>query len=534
MERTPPESQVLTASGGVDASVTENYCTVCGDKILEEQDIVTLSECNHVFHRICLENHLSNSPECPSCKRHCSLAEIRKDKVKHANSNRGKPRGAMAKAYNTRSQVRSLFPEKFQYNSTDIENVREEGGEISQLHTPRNSPFRNQNSDTQKRPYKAPQTTVDYDHISRIVENTVSKMLQNLNLTSSSAEPSDNAPQNYVTNRDSVLNTQPKNTVPQNNSRNVHLVQVTKADLNNNQNRATHYLMNDQATNDNRPMSASGNLSMRPDKLTTIIRDWNIRFDGSHSGMSVEEFLYRVKTLTKENLNNDFSQLCRNLPLLLTGKAQDWYWRYHRQVPQVEWDSFCSALKYQYKVFKSSFDIKEEIRSRKMKLNETFESFYDSIASMLDRLDKPMEEEELIEILTRNLRPDIRHELLYVPIFSIAHLRKLVQMREALLAEDQFRKAFPAKIIPSQGHRKIADIEFNEGNHCEVEDTNQVIDAVQHPSRLVKCWNCEEQGHYWEDCESERKIFCYGCGEKNTYKPQCSKCATRKLWKPKN
>lgn len=84
--------------------------------------------------------------------------------------------------------------------------------------------------------------------------------------------------------------------------------------------------------------------------------------------------------MTRENLNNDFSQLCKNLPLLLTGKAQDWYWRYHKQVNQIEWESFCAALKYQYKEFRSNFDIKEEIRSRKMKPNENFEAFYEAIS----------------------------------------------------------------------------------------------------------------------------------------------------------
>lgn len=169
-----------------------------------------------------------------------------------------------------------------------------------------------------------------------------------------------------------------------------------------------------------------------------------------------------------------------------------------------------------------------------MKPTETFEAFYDSILSMLDRLDQPMEEQEVIEILTRNLRPEIRHELLYVPIFSLAHLRKLVQMRESLLSEDQFRRGMSAKIIPNQGIRKIADIDFDGCNDSFTEDKVQLVDAVQQPPRPVKCWNCNEFGHCWEDCEAERNIFCYGCGEKNTYKPQCAKCSSRKLWKSKN
>lgn len=76
-------------------------------------------------------------------------------------------------------------------------------------------------------------------------------------------------------------------------------------------------------------------------------------------------------------------------------------------------------LKHQYKDFKSNYDLKKEIRNRKMKPNETFETFYESVSSLLDKLEIHISETELIEILTRNLRPGIRHELLFVPIFSI-------------------------------------------------------------------------------------------------------------------
>ncbi|XP_073845260.1 uncharacterized protein [Musca autumnalis] len=477
-----------------------------------------------------------------------SLAELRKEKIKYNNSNRGKPRGAMAKTYYTRShsQVRNIFQEHLQNNLSDSEAPREDGmdtllnspvmnqklgakkksgkapqaaiayEQISQVvghtDTPFDSPVINRKRDTNKKSSKAPQTGIDYHQINRIIESTVTRMIQNLKL-----QKGDNPSRNDHSDFDSESNISMHRNSSQNNSRN----QNGQPDT------STH-------SSGERPMSASGNHGIRPDKLTTVIRDWNIRFDGSHNGMSVDEFLYRVKTLTKENLNNDFSQLCKNLPLLLTGKAQDWYWRYHKRVPQIEWDPFCAALKYQYKEFRSSFDIKEEIRNRKMKSNEIFESFYDSITSMLDRLEKSMEEEELIEILTRNLRPDIRHELLYVPIFSIAHLRKLVQMREALLSKDQFRKGMPPKIVSNQCQRRVAEIEFDDSNSCTAEDKNHLIGAVQQSSRPMKCWNCEELGHFREDCESEPNVFCYGCGQKNTYKPQCSKCATRKLWKPKN
>lgn len=275
---------------------------------------------------------------------------------------------------------------------------------------------------------------------------------------------------------------------------------------------------------------------MRPEKVTSIVQNWNVKFDGSSSGLTVEEFLYRIKSLTEEHFNNNFHLICKNLPVLLTGKAREWYWRYHKQVDSIEWGSFCAALKCQYKDMRSNYDIKEEVRNRKMKPGETFESFYESVCSIIDRLEQPMAEEELVEILVRNLRPDIRHELLYVPVFTIAHLRNLVQKREKLFADDYYRKNVPMKsqhTVNSGGRKLVGEIAKSEEFLSEP-NSESCVDAIGLRPEVAKCWNCGEAGHFWEDCLQNRSIFYYGCGSKNVYKPQCIRCSSKKPGNSKN
>lgn len=207
--------------------------------------------------------------------------------------------------------------------------------------------------------------------------------------------------------------------------------------------------------------------------------------------------------------------------ILLTGKAREWYCRYHKQVENIQWSEFCAAIKYQYKDFKTNFDLREELRNRKMKTGETFDSFFDGMSAILDRLDKPIPENELIEILTKNLRPDIRHELLYVPIYSIAHLRKLVQMRENLMNDEHFRKNPQSKVFATNcPRRNVAELDFSENSDYESNIGNELsVNAVEQRPSSTKCWNCDQLGHHWQDCLGNRTIFCYGCGEKNTYRP---------------
>lgn len=525
MERTP--IQALGATASISDSISENHCVVCDEQILSDQDTINILECNHTFHRICLEGYLAESAECPTCKRPCSLADLKKnvpiDKGKSYNKSRG--RGARAKQHNTRSYCRNLFQERFA-NSLADSNVDISADNVQDSQVP-NSPANYSNRNAIPNTI---QPTIDYTQLGEIIENTMTKIFKNLNLlpTTSTRDSNPNLSLN--------VNTSVQQPIPRNNSN-----QPSNSIINNTTIPPPPTTNNQPPVDTVRPSHSQECRSpnfldtqqIRPDKVTSIIRDWHIKFDGSSTGISVDEFLYRVRTLTRENLNNDFSQLCKNLPLLLSGKAQDWFWRYHKQVDHIEWEPFCLAIKYQYKEFRSSFDIKEEIRARKMKSNENFETFYEAVSSLLDRLDSPMPEQELIEILTRNLRPEIRHELLYVPIFSIAHLRKLVQMRESLLGEDYFRKTMSLK---PQCNRRVAEIHFPSDADSEHEEvTPQLsIDAIQQPPRQVKCWNCDVFGHFWEDCEEERKVFCYGCGAKNTYKPQCSKCSLKKIAKSKN
>lgn len=47
------------------------------------------------------------------------------------------------------------------------------------------------------------------------------------------------------------------------------------------------------------------------------------------------------------------------------------------------------------------------------------------------------------------------------------------------------------------------------------------------PECLI-CWNCRLPGHRYQDCEQlPQHIFCYGCGNANVIKPQCSFCLNK-------
>lgn len=523
-QRTPPTS-VASELGAQSLNFTSNedQCTICDQVLLyESQECYIISTCDHIFHRQCVEQSLSSSSECPHCKIPCELSDLRKynqsenalfenhqdEPIKKPRNppKRGKIRGALSFRPNTRSISKTLSANILNnQGNTPCSNDRS----LLDIGIPSSPlPPRDYSSSHNKTIIEQPvQNTIeiDYSRINSMIESNISKILANLNLSS-----------NYQPNGPIISsNSQQPNTQCPGRS------QETPSLVGNPSHVSIH---NNTDSN------------WRPEKITAIVQNWNVKFDGSSSGLTVDEFLYRIKSLTAEQLDNNFKVICKNLPVLLTGKAREWYWRYHKQVDSIHWDSFCAALKCQYKDMRSSFDIKEEIRSRKMKPGETFEMFYDAVSTLVDRLSQPMPEEELVEILLRNLRPEIRHELIYVPVFTIAHLRNLVQKREKLFSDEHYRKNIPNKTNYSANagfRRNIADIE-NPADITTESNTDSNIHAISHNNNIPKCWNCEEVGHFWDDCLRDRTIFCYGCGTKNVYKPQCSRCANRKLSTSKN
>lgn len=77
--------------------------------------------------------------------------------------------------------------------------------------------------------------------------------------------------------------------------------------------------------------------------------------------------------------------------------------------------------------------------------------------------------------------------------------------------------------------RRVAEVahEFEENVADFQEVESQEISAI-----ALNCWNCHKSGHRYQDCLAPRTIFCYGCGEPDTYKPNCKKCQQKnvKAW----
>lgn len=157
------------------------------------------------------------------------------------------------------------------------------------------------------------------------------------------------------------------------------------------------------------------------------------------------------------------------------------------------------------------------MRRRKQGHNEHFEDLLETLTGMSDRLETPLNEKEFIEILIHNLKTDLRYELLHVDIPNISVLRSQVRKHEKFQEE--------LKQWPQRGNFR------NRGQVAEIEADEEVeeeVDALNSMGDKLKCWNCDGTGHRYQDCKAPRRVFCYGCGALDTYRPDCVRCTSKK------
>lgn len=279
---------------------------------------------------------------------------------------------------------------------------------------------------------------------------------------------------------------------------------------------------------------------------------WNIKFNGTNSDLHVDEFLFRTETLARSagiNLN----ALPLGMHYVLHGQAQDWYWIYHRDFPDSSWAAMKLAIRDQFSPLTDEFELWDQVRARKQQQNENFCQFYLAIATMVSRFDEPITEARLVNLLRSNMSLDLKRVLLYRPTNTLRELQEAAKQYEKLgVKQDSNQSSWRSAT------RKVNELDYHHLTQplyqvpmCDVYGTNEttlesygessgdfgnittghMVEAVT-DRRIVRpnmpppiCWNCDDIGHTFQDCQvATRNVFCYGCGAKNTYRPNCSRC----------
>ncbi|KAH8280176.1 hypothetical protein KR054_009046, partial [Drosophila jambulina] len=108
----------------------------------------------------------------------------------------------------------------------------------------------------------------------------------------------------------------------------------------------------------------------------------------------------------------------------------------------------------------------------------------------------------MLEILRANLLPEIQHEILHVPISTVAELRKVVQTRERFLQSMPKFNSHPSRPVP---RRQVQELMICKKSVNEIEDSD--VEDGELAVVKVTCWNCGIPGHIYQECIGEKRDY---------------------------
>lgn len=519
-----PAETVASIDVTEDAS-NKLFCAICNE-VLNIQDNRVETSCKHQFHINCISTWFETKNTCPVCRNVCGSSDLKTIRsgaqllsTPQQSSSRSFTQSRRGRGGATKRPVTRAYPQTNSQNNSnaDAEEFEENEDNGNDNANDRRQSYENRRGSSRFRKPRYQQSTVSEETVKQLLADSLNTFRSELTTVVVSQIQSALSNLNIQETRHNPP-TIPANTPTEEAPVWPREMPYVEASSRANAEASSH-------ANTSRPRPDSLPLvfdRISPNERTSnIIKNWRLKFTGADDGMTIDQFIYRVNTLTSLHLRGRFNVLCEHIHSLYEGKAQQWFWRYHRQVENLDWFDLCDAMRRQFKEYTTDFDIKDDIRRRKQKASETFVEFLDSVMCMSDKLRVPMSDSELVETVIRNLKPELRHELLHLNITDITVLKREVRKHEKFFKDFQSAdmKAPDLKTpLKSLTKKKVSAVE------AKIEDSDEEDDINAIDASKLKCWNCENVGHRYQDCLKPRRIFCYGCGAVDTYKPSCPKC----------
>lgn len=271
------------------------------------------------------------------------------------------------------------------------------------------------------------------------------------------------------------------------------------------------------------------------------VEKWKLRFSGDQRSMSVETFLYKAKKLAeREDVSRDL--LLRDIHMLLDGPASDWFFTFVDELQT--WEQFESSITYRFGNPNMDQGIRSRIQERKQLRGEPFIAFVSEIEKLDRLLSHPLSKRRKFEVIWDNMRQHYRSK---ISLMEVNDLRNLIRLNHRIDAADpqlqQQTGEMPIRRPVNQIAADYSDYESDQsasinaiGASNRNRDRNRHLyrreqqDAATHQgltnqANTVNCWNCQERGHSWRQCQKPKVVFCYGCGNLGRIIRNCERCS---------
>lgn len=299
--------------------------------------------------------------------------------------------------------------------------------------------------------------------------------------------------------------------------------------------------------------------------LTVPANKWRIHFSGEPRGMTVNQFISRVETLAENNKITEQELLGQaNFLFKENSEAEDWYFTFCHRFKT--WAEFKTHFQLRFEPVHQDRTVERQIMDRRQYPNEPIMKFVDKMERLMQQLGRPIAEERKLEILKENIKDAYKPFLLPYRITTINELIAVcIELDRAMtptpmpyhrsrhpqincLEEEEEWDEDPEKeevnAVGRGGTRftnqrtrdqpRIKPSTSGHGPPMQYTGTipkGEVAGSANAPTPLdteggqeigaILCWNCRQFGHYWRNCEQDKRVFCHFCGHTNVTTGMC-------------
>lgn len=238
------------------------------------------------------------------------------------------------------------------------------------------------------------------------------------------------------------------------------------------------------------------------------VSKWSLKFSGDHRGLQLPDFLNQIEIMaTAEGASEE--ELHRSAIYLFDGFAKTWYMAFRNNY--TSWKRLVKGLRVQFLPKDWDYWQLKDIENRYQREDESFGVFLAAMVLKFQELPYEVVEERKVSIIRRNLLPAYLDRLALVDTTTLYQLNfacdRIEQSQYASIRRPQFPLASVNPVQPRLDQRPKYEFKSEPVN--------------QSAASNVRCFNCNKQGHHFNDCQLPRKKFCFRCGKPDTISFNC-------------
>lgn len=163
---------------------------------------------------------------------------------------------------------------------------------------------------------------------------------------------------------------------------------------------------------------------------------------------------------------------------------------------------------------------------RKKQASESCTIYCTRMELMFRSLQRPLSDQEKVEIIILGLRPEIRQSLAGIVLIRTVHELQLAAQRVEKLLLHPNREYNRSLSAVDQGWDRSPQSRQHERPTNTYRNSNRGGSRTREPQKEEKCFRCGMAGHMSLQCAKEPKgSYCFGCGAPGIIKPNCPQCS---------